>query len=46
MLDPEKTVGIDLGLKCFAKLAVGKKNYIITIENLKVLGSCWDYSEL
>ena len=37
ILDPEKTVGIDLGLKSFATLAIGKDNHLVTIENPKYL---------
>lgn len=36
-IDPKKTVGIDLGLKYFANLAIGEKNHFVTIENPKYL---------
>ncbi|NGX29815.1 MAG: hypothetical protein KR126chlam4_01004 [Candidatus Anoxychlamydiales bacterium] len=36
-IDPKKTVGIDLGLKYFANLAIGKDNHFVTIENPKYL---------
>lgn len=36
-IDPTNTVGIDLGLKSFATLAIGKDNHLITIENPKYL---------
>ncbi|MFA5250000.1 MAG: transposase [Parachlamydiales bacterium] len=37
LIDPKKKVGIDLGLTCFATLAIGEKNYHVTIENPKFL---------
>lgn len=37
VIDPKKAVGIDLGLKSFATLAVGEKNHLVTIENPKFL---------
>lgn len=36
-IDQKKAIGIDLGLKNFATLAVGEKNHLITIENPKFL---------
>nr|NGX30052.1 hypothetical protein [Candidatus Anoxychlamydiales bacterium] len=36
-IDPKKTVGIDLGLKYFANLAIGEKNHFVTVENPKYL---------
>ncbi|NGX28394.1 MAG: hypothetical protein K940chlam1_00573 [Candidatus Anoxychlamydiales bacterium] len=36
-IDPKKTVGIDLGLKYFANLAIGRDNHFVTIENPKYL---------
>lgn len=36
-INPEKAVGIDLGLRYFATLAVGSKNHRVTIENPKFL---------
>jgi putative transposase len=37
VIDPKKSVGIDLGLKHFATLAIGEKNHLVTIENPKYL---------
>jgi len=36
-LNKDKIVGIDLGIKTFATMAIGKKNHLITIENPKFL---------
>lgn len=36
-INPKKAVGIDLGLKFFATLAIGEKNHLVTIENPKFL---------
>jgi putative transposase len=37
ILNKDKTLGIDLGIKTFATMAVGKKNHLVTIENPKFL---------
>ena len=36
-LNRDKIVGIDLGIKTFATMAIGKKNHLVTIENPKFL---------
>lgn len=36
-MDPKKTVGIDLGIKSFAVMAIGEENRLVTIENPKYL---------
>ncbi len=37
IIKEEKAIGIDLGLKTFATMAVGEKNFHVTVENPKFL---------